>query len=155
MIKKPEDKNENLPQPWDKTRPLKNYDFSSISYPGIYKIVLNLPNKKKVFFGEAENDIWIELSEFLATIDTNDLYPTLRDDMKLHSFDSFDIGILESNWYLCHPDVRQDLLERYQTKFFEKFGKEGFSLYEKTGDTSVIQSREFLSTETELNSPQD
>lgn len=119
----PADKNETLLQPWDKSKSLETFDLTDISYPGIIKIVLNLPDKKKVLFCETKQNTWLEFHEFIYDLEfgNNTDYPDLREDMRIHKADSFDFCILESDPRFLNSKFRKQTLQQLKTEFFNNF----------------------------------
>lgn len=90
------------------------------SYPGFYQILQ--PNSNKIFFGKAEDNVWVEMNDFYDSIGcTGDEFPEMYQDLCNYGESSFQCKIIQSSPVYCFNKKKfHEDFENYKSSFFKE-----------------------------------
>lgn len=96
--------------------------MTDISQSGIFKIVLNLPDKKRVLFAATENNTWVEFANFLQDLKSNNsLCLKLSQTIKTYGRDSFHFRLFDAGWKFLNTYYKNLKLHKYINEFKYQF----------------------------------
>lgn len=122
-------------------------DITDLCYPGIFRYVIDIPEKQGVFFGEAEENTWLEMYDFLdVLVEKKEDYPDLVEDLDKYG-DNFRLEVVEVNPQFQDSDLRRAALEKNQNDFITFHPT--FHLYKKVEKEGDISFTELASSPTE------